>query len=210
MGLAQNSIDVSGSRVHTFVDFWNFELSVKEVEPDFLIDWFVLGQSLAEEATSVVDPGSTVARHELSVYGSYDPGNRNDQKLYRWASNTLGSRPGVNVKMLRRRRRDAPYCPSCHQSVLICPQCGGDMRGTQEKGVDGAIITDLISQGCFAGYDVAVLVSSDRDFVPAVEFLAAQQIKVIHGAFPPKAAELTRACWGSINLPRVRERFRRS
>ncbi|WP_419166625.1 NYN domain-containing protein [Candidatus Palauibacter sp.] len=37
-------------------------------------------------------------------------------------------------------------------------------------------------------YDVAVLVSSDRDFVPVAEFLETRGIKVIHGAFPPKGA----------------------
>ena len=33
---------------------------------------------------------------------------------------------------------------------------------------------------------VAVLVSSDRDFVPVAEFLETRGIKVIRGAFPPK------------------------
>ena len=57
-------------------------------------------------------------------------------------------------------------------------------------------------------YDVAVLVSSDRDFVPVAEFLETRGIKVIHGAFPPKGAQLTRKCWGSINIADLREGFR--
>ena len=34
-------------------------------------------------------------------------------------------------------------------------------------------------------------------------------LKVIHGAFPPSGAHLTQRCWGSIDIPRMREDFRR-
>ncbi len=84
------------------------------------------------------------------------------------------------------------------------------MRGTEEKGVDTRITTAMVSLAWIDNYDVALLVSSDRDFVPVVEFLATKGKKVIHGAFPPSAAELTRKCWGSFNIPAIRERFRRS
>lgn len=40
------------------------------------------------------------------------------------------------------------------------------MRGTQEKGVDVRIATDMITLAGADDYDVAVLVSSDADFVP--------------------------------------------
>ena len=55
-----------------------------------------------------------------------------------------------------------------------------------------------------------MLVSSDRDFVPVAEFLAVRGIKVIHGAFPPRGADLTSHCWGSIDVARLREDFRRA
>ncbi len=57
-------------------------------------------------------------------------------------------------------------------------------------------------------YDIAVLVSSDRDFVPVAEFLETRGVKVIHGAFPPMGSQLTARCWGSVNVPRLREKFR--
>jgi uncharacterized LabA/DUF88 family protein len=59
-------------------------------------------------------------------------------------------------------------------------------------------------------YDVAVLVSSDRDFIPVAKFLDTKDFKVIHGAFPPKGSELTQKCWGSIALPTIRHLFQRS
>ena len=63
------------------------------------------------------------------------------------------------------------------------------MRGTEEKGVDVRMATDMISLAWADNYDIAVLVSSDRDFVPVAEFLETRGIKVIHGAFPPMGAQ---------------------
>ena len=40
-----------------------------------------------------------------------------------------------------------------------------EMRGTEEKGVDTHIATAMISLAWIDNYDVAVLVSSDRDFI---------------------------------------------
>ena len=82
------------------------------------------------------------------------------------------------------------------------------MRGTEEKGVDVRRETAMISLAWADNYDIAVLVSSDRDFVPVAEFLETKGIKVIHGTFPPKGAQLTKKCWGSIVVADLREGFR--
>ena len=83
------------------------------------------------------------------------------------------------------------------------------MRGTEEKGVDTHIATAMISLAWTDNYDAAVLVFSDQDFIPIVDFLTTKGIKVVHGAFPPAAANLTTRCWASIALPDIREQFRR-
>jgi len=49
-------------------------------------------------------------------------------------------------------------------------------------------------------YDRAVLVSSDRDFIPAVEFLNAKGRKVLHAGFPPRGSDLAAKCRGSLDL----------
>ena len=83
------------------------------------------------------------------------------------------------------------------------------MRGTEEKGVDTRIVTDMMSLAWAANYDVAILVSSDKDFVPVAEFLQIRGIKVIHGAFPPRGAVLTQKCWASIDIQKERQNFQR-
>ncbi|MEX2230053.1 MAG: NYN domain-containing protein [Dehalococcoidia bacterium] len=80
---------------------------------------------------------------------------------------------------------------------------------TEEKGVDTAIVTDMIRLAWEDAYDIAVLVSSDRDFIPAVQFLDDRGFKVVQAAFPPKGADLARACWGSFDLFARRGEFAR-
>lgn len=56
-------------------------------------------------------------------------------------------------------------------------------------------------------YDVAVLVSADRDFVPVAEFLQNEGLKVVHGCFPPKGSHLSQKCWGNLNLTKLMPAF---
>ena len=204
--------DSPGNRVHIFVDFWNFELSIQNtLGADFRIDWFGLGHLLTEQTVRVVNPATPLEYQGMRVYGSYDPNSPNEQNLRRWALNTLPRAPGVTVRMTERRRKaTGPKCPSCRRVISHCMHCGGNMRGTEEKGVDTAIATDMMRLAWDNNYDVAVLVSSDRDFIPVVQSLETKGIRVIHGAFPPQASELTKACWGSIGIPNISENFRRS
>ena len=197
-------------RVMVFVDFWNFQLQLNNLEPNFLIDWHRLGAVVAREAQRIVDADALLSYQGMNVYGSYDPSSPSDQKLHQWTTNFLARQPGVQVTMLeRQRKRKGPTCPACHEEMAKCNECGADMRGTEEKGVDTRIATDMIKLAWVDNYDAVVLLSSDRDFVPIVEFLGTRGIKAIHAAFPPQGAMLTRSCWGNINLPAIRESFRR-
>ena len=206
-----DSVPIQGARhrVRVFVDFWNYTLSMRDADEAFRTDWSRLGPVLARAAATVVDPAATGEYQGLNFYGSHDPARDADQKLHRWATTVVDTFPGVNVSIVpRQKKRSPPVCPACHESVATCPACGADMRGTEEKGVDVRMATGMISLAWADNYDIAVLVSSDRDFVPVAEFLDTRGIKVIHGAFPPKGAQLTARCWGSIDIVRLREDFR--
>ncbi len=71
------------------------------------------------------------------------------------------------------------YCPRCrHDSKEIqleCPSCGLKLVTTENKGVDVSLATDLLLYGIIGpqqgGYDVAMLVSGDRDFAPVIRKL---------------------------------------
>ncbi len=213
VGSQQMSTDLSTKhriRVKVFVDFWNFQLSINSLDSEFKIDWQKLGPVVAQESLRIVDPTAAILYQGMNVYGSYDGSSEKDKRLLQWASNTLNRFPGVQVTMIQRqRKRRGPICPSCRQETSICPNCLSDMRGTEEKGVDTRIATDMIKLAWVDNYDVAVLLSSDRDFVPVVDFLSTRGIKTIHGAFPRQGSMLAQTCWGNIQMRQVMEMFRR-
>jgi uncharacterized LabA/DUF88 family protein len=136
----------------------------------------------------------------MHVYGSYDPDKPADASLKNWFSNWLDKQPGVHALLLpRQKKKGYPKCPQCQAEATHCASCAADLRGTEEKGVDTNIVKDMISLAWANAYDVAVLVSADRDFVPVAEFLQTKGIKVIHGAFPPKGSDLSQKCWGNFS-----------
>lgn len=69
-----------------------------------------------------------------------------------------------------------------------------------EKGVDTAIVTDMVKFAWEGSLEVAILVSSDRDFIPAVQMLTAKGYKIINAHFPPTGMNLAGTCWASIDI----------
>ena len=189
---------------------WNFALAIRNLDATLQVDWRKLGPVLAAEAGRLVDPVRPAQYEGLHVYGSFDPGKSADAKLRNWFTNTLDKMPGVNVVLLaRQRKRGYPRCPNCQAETTKCHACAADMRGTEEKGIDTRIVTDMISLAWSNSYDVAVLASADRDFVPVAEFLQARGIKIIHGAFPPLGSQLSQKCWAHIAIPTLVAQIRR-
>ena len=186
-------------RIHVFVDFWNYTLNARSHDHAFSTDWARFPKILTREAGALVDPGALAIYAGMNVYGSYNAGT--EAGLKKWASNVLDTFPGVNAIFKQRtKKKSFPKCPACHGEAQNCVSCGADMRGTEEKGVDTRIATDIVSLAWEGAFDIAVLVSSDQDFVPAAEYLQSKGIKVIHGGFPPKGMLLKQKCWGAIDI----------
>lgn len=185
------------TRIRIFVDFWNFQISLNHVHAAPKVDWAQLGPWLATEAGTVLGLGASPQYEGMHVYLSY---GANDAKLRHWATTVLDRFPGVVVNGKNRKAKAAPKCASCSTVIHSCPNCSAALRGTVEKGVDTAIVTDIVSMAWQGTFDVAVILSSDADFIPAVEFLDRKNLKTINAHFPPDGMELARKCWGSIDL----------
>lgn len=198
------------TRVRIFVDFWNFTLSMNSEKPKFQPDWAKLGRLFAAKAAEQVDPSTPHSFEAMHVYGSFDPSSETDLKLRKWLEGWLDKQSGVHVSSVpRQKKKTPPKCPSCHTEVATCPTCKADMRGTEEKGVDTRIVTDMMSHAWADGYNTALLISADRDFVPVAEELQKRGIKVIHGRFGTRGMELSKKCWGSIDIASLMPQFER-
>lgn len=197
-------------RIKIFVDFWNYELSMKAVDVSFRTDWMRLPREITAGAGELLAPPHGVLYHGMHVYGSYDPTSDRDAPLHRWATTVLSRFAGTYVEFVpRQKKKTGPICPGCRGEIRVCPACDASLLGSGEKGVDTRIATDMVRYAWEDAYDAAVLVSSDRDFEPVATFLSAKGKIIIHGAFPPNGAVVSRACWGSISIPALRARFQR-
>jgi len=193
-------------RVRVFVDYWNFALSMNQWRDRFPLDWKRLGPELSGEASRLVDPTGTCTYEEMCVYVSCDP--HGDGSFRRWLE-LLDTFPGLKILQKDRKAKNPPKCPSCHQEVRECPYCQASMRGKVEKGIDTAIVTDMIRLAWESAYDVAVLVTSDRDFIPAAEFIGQKGLKVVNAFFPGIGRQLAQKCWGSFDVTHVLTRCQR-
>lgn len=185
-------------KARIFIDFWNFQLTLNEVSPAFKLDWAKLSPWLVNAASGLI--GAPLSFEGTRVYLSYDPRSANDRPLRNWATNVLDRFAGIQVTMLERKPKRPPTCQSCHKAIGTCPHCGSFIAGMIEKGVDTSIVTDLLALAWEGAWNVAVLVSADRDFIPAIELLATKGFRVINAHFPPKGMDLARTCWASIDL----------
>ena len=71
----------------------------------------------------------------------------------------------------------------------------------QIKGDDVYLAVDLVSGAYENLYDVAIIVSGDEDFIPAIKLAQKNGKKVINAFFPKSSSYLLRDCCnGSINL----------
>jgi len=207
-------------RIRVFIDYWNFQLTLNEkeaestgVDPDhvrFKVDWKELPLWLsrkAAETSGIPD----FAFEGAIIYASYNEKTEEGRGFNKWAISWLNRQPGIQVQCRARKPKTLAKCTTCHQPILKCPrpECGAAIIGTTEKGVDTAIVTDMIRLAWEGAYEVGVLASSDADLVPAVKFLDLKGQKIIQAGFPPIGVDLATNCWASFDLFTRRNEFRR-
>jgi uncharacterized LabA/DUF88 family protein len=192
-------------RARLFVDFWNFSLNWKDRVANGNCDWTKLPAAVLAEC-SVVFAGLGIADRvvleETHVYASVEP--TKDAKLKAWLNGWLDRQPSFRVST--RERRSRPFsvrCSACGHESDRCPACRQPFQRAVEKGVDTAIVTDLLSLAWQSAFDVAVLVTSDADFVPAVQRVQEKGLKVINAGWRQHGHELKRACWAAFDLDQV-------
>lgn len=193
---------MSARRVRIFIDFWNFQLSWNAAMGQTRCDWRKLPAALLQEtgkvlmAVAITDP---LDLEETLLYASVDP--IKDGPLRGWLTSTIDRMPSWKVTVLERRpQKKQLYCSHCKVTTDSCPSCGELYMGKPEKGVDSTIVTDLLSLAWQDAYDIAILVSSDADFIPAVNKVQTAGLKVINAAWAGRGHHLKTASWGSFDL----------
>ncbi len=69
-----------------------------------------------------------------------------------------------------------------------------------EKGVDTALGIGMARYAYRDDFDIAVLVTSDTDLIPAVEAVSETGRKVIQAGFGFGSVDLISACWAALDI----------
>lgn len=180
-------------RVKVFVDFWNFQLrwnDVMNVPVQQRIAWRVLPSVLLAELPTIFGAGETFTHKGTYVFASVNPraGSRDEGlKKFLYA---LNQATGFQV-ISRERRPKNDECPHCNKQI----------ERMIEKGVDSSIVTALYEGAINDAYDVALLLSSDSDYVPAVKTIQDRLNKqIIHVGFRRGGNEVRSAAWSHVIL----------
>jgi len=192
-----------GQRVRLFIDFWNFSLAWKERAGGQQCDWKKVPRVFCDAAAATLkDAGlGDLDLVETRVYASYEPGR--EAKLRHWLHNFLDRQPGVCVFTAERHWRERPiHCRACGVETVRC-NCGVPFGRAAEKTVDARIVTDLMSLAWEASFDVALLVTSDADFIPAVENLQAKNFRVVNATWRGHGHELAAKAWASFEIDKL-------
>jgi uncharacterized LabA/DUF88 family protein len=186
--------------VRLFIDFWNFQLNWNERCKDSKVNWKTVPGILFGEAQTILsNNGLDIAQlHETRVYASYERGREN--KLKNWLDSFLNKQPGFSVIVKERHwRQKEIHCRMCNTNHEDCPKCKAKLGRASEKMVDSRIVTDLLSLAWDRSYDVALLLTSDADMVPAVESLQRHNFKVVNVTWKGHGHELAKVSWASFD-----------
>jgi uncharacterized LabA/DUF88 family protein len=184
-----------------FIDFWNFQITWNERTNNAKCDWPRLPALLTQEAIQrFANAGlKPLSLQETRVYAGYEAGR--EANLKRWLSNFLDRQPGFQVITSERHWRERPvHCRICGTHTSLCPSCNAKFGHAAEKTIDGHIVTDLLGLAWENTYEVAILVSSDKDFIPAVNYLQTKNFKVINATWHGQGYELAKTCWASFEI----------
>lgn len=192
-------------RARVFVDFWNFQLNWNKRAGQVRADWTKVPQVLileTEKKLAAAGISGTLSLDETLVYASYNA--TRDTRLKDWLDNFLDRQPSFRVSTRARREKDRTiHCPECNKDHKECPSCGQEFRWAPEKGVDTAVVTDLLSLASEGAFDVAVLLSSDADYIPAVEWVQDRGLKVVNATWRNDGRDLARSCWASVEIDQL-------
>lgn len=194
-------------RTRVFIDFWNFSLNWRDRANGARIDWTIVPRVLLAESEKKLEAAGiheTLALEETLVYASYNPQADQDRKLKGWLDSFLDKQPSFRVNARERRAKARKvHCSGCGHDNDTCSECGAPFVWAPEKGVDTAIVTDLLSLASEDAYDVAVLLSSDADHIPAVEWVQSRGRKVVNATWAHHGFDLAKTSWATFELDTV-------
>jgi hypothetical protein len=192
-------------RTRIFVDYWNLVLAIRNRDRNRQVLWrhrlLVALFNAARTAINNVGFGTQCAFDEMRIYAGFV--EQKDDALRAELSQMRDEVTGVRIFTApRTKTRLRTRCNTCGNAFDKCPDtaCGAKLWGTPEKGIDAWIATDMLSLAWEGAYDLAILVSTDPDYLPAIMQLQGKGIRVMNATWRNQSEDMASQCWGRVYL----------
>jgi len=188
-------------RVFVYVDGSNFYNHLKDNYGKIPVDYFELASLMCKPEEVI----KKICYFNAPVSQQDNPNGYVGQQTF-FAKLRINPLIKIYLGSLRKRfyKKINVNCPQCGPQEANVIQCPGCMKNIDlltctrysEKGVDVRLAITMLLDALENKYDVAFLMSSDADFVPAIEHIVKKLKKdVIYCHFPkPKTNALHMAC----------------
>jgi len=182
-------------RVALFFDGKNFYHGLREVQTEYRINFLRLAKWLREKTNGSI----VVGAHYYT--GVEAPG----QELPESAGKLEGF-----LKIIQSQRGFYVHRFPRWKHTDICKKCGTEASYTHEKQVDTSIVADMVKGAATDSYDIAVLLSGDADFIPAIEVVNSlgKQVYVATWSGVGEADHLRSVAYDIINLTKGMDSFK--
>ncbi|SFJ48617.1 NYN domain-containing protein [Bosea sp. OK403] len=180
-------------RIKLFVDFWNVVISARKVSKLFEIDviWDKLSEAIVNQTRQGHFDESNGELAGCHIFGSFSRSNSKESIFIDDTLDKYGSVPGLFFNFSERiPKRTSRRCSSCGESIKI----------SGESGVDLTLAIDMIKHAAMREHEYLALVSSDRDFMPLLDYLKDQGQRVLHVATNAPDRDMRSVTWTQIDL----------
>lgn len=188
-------------RTAIFIDYWNLETHLlhdalkSPVHPE--LDWGRFSEALCNRVESQINGYERKVicdYEETRVYAAPKAG-----RSRAWFQEAIGLAPRHTL-ILKERDTERIRCPNCGAAGHVCEKCEKPLKLEVEKGVDAALVTDLLWLAFQDLYDLAIVVSSDADLIAGIERTQLTGRKVVNARFPEIGDAVAAASWIAHDL----------
>lgn len=167
---------IMADRLSIFIDGSNFYHALKEVHGRTDVDFKAFAKSMGSSPHGTDRSLNPVSYYNSVVDASRHPGTfAGQQRLFDYLEKADDPPFTIYRGRIEHHGRLKYNCRNCEETLTVstqtCPMCGSveTLRDSSEKGVDVKLAVDMVTGAIEERYDVALLVSEDSDFVPALE-----------------------------------------
>ncbi|WP_083468247.1 NYN domain-containing protein [Methylobacterium tarhaniae] len=180
-------------RKKIFIDFWNVVINAQKQTKNLNISikWDDLVRFVLYEGDLYKSRSQQPTLAGCFVFGSFSKSNARQLEFVNQTLDRYGAYPGLFFDFKERVGKETSN---------KCDNCGNSVQRSSESGVDVLLCVEMIKHAYMREHEYLAIVSSDRDFIPLLQFLKDQGQRVLHVATDEPHRDMRANSWKQFSL----------